>query len=102
MASAANLNDGQPDGFKEFLSALRRVLFVPRGSNPAVLREATRRPILTIGEEPDFLDRGGIIHLRLVGSRLRFDINAVQAQRVGLTLSAQLLRLAQSVRGGRP
>jgi hypothetical protein len=78
------------------------VLYVPRDANPAVLRAASTRPILTVGEDPDFLDRGGIIHLRLAGHRLRFDINASQAQRVGLTLSAQLMRLAQSVRGGVP
>jgi hypothetical protein len=78
------------------------LLFLPGGANPAVLREAATRPILTVGEDTDFLDRGGIIRLRPVGNHLRFDINATQADRVGLGLSAQLLRLAESVRGGRP
>ena len=78
------------------------LLFVPEGASPAALRLASSLPILTVGEGVDFLDRGGIIRLRPVGSRLRFDINAGQAQRVGLILSAQLLSLAESVRGGRP
>jgi hypothetical protein len=78
------------------------LLFLPGGANPAVLRLAATRPILTVGDGPDFLDRGGIIRLRPVRDHLRFDINATQAERVGLRLSAQLLRMAETVRGGRP
>jgi hypothetical protein len=42
-----------------------------------------------------------VVQLRLVGNRVRFHIDAGTAERAGLRLSAQLLRLAVSVRGGR-
>jgi hypothetical protein len=71
------------------------------GPNDRLLARAAQLPILTVGDDPGFLDRGGIIRLRLVGARVRFDIHAGQAKRVGLQLSSQLLRLAQSVHGVR-
>lgn len=79
------------------------VLFVPRQSEAggkALLARARTRPILTIGESPAFLDEGGIVKLNLVAGRLRFEVNAGAASRVGLKLSSQLLRLALDVRSG--
>jgi hypothetical protein len=65
-----------------------------------LLRRAATLPILTVGDDPDFLDDGGIVRLRVVDGRVRFDINAVAARKVGLRISSQLLQLAASVRGG--
>jgi hypothetical protein len=78
-----------------------QVLFVPTPLAPrrALLQTAAVRPILTVGDAPDFLDQGGIVRLRLVSGRMRFDINAEVASRVGLRISSQLLQLAISVRG---
>jgi len=79
------------------------VLFMPRQSEAggkALLARARTRPILTIGESPAFLDEGGIVRLNLVSGRLRFEVNAGAASRVGLKLSSQLLRLALEVRSG--
>ena len=59
-------------------------------------------PILTIGETGRFLDDGGIIKLRIVERRVRFDVNAAAADRVGMRISSQLLRLALEVRMGLP
>jgi hypothetical protein len=64
----------------------------------ALLEAASSRPVLTVGETSDFLDRGGIIHL-LIGPNVRFQVNAASAGRAGLRLSSQLLNLAVSVRG---
>ena len=58
-------------------------------------------PILTVGDSDSFLDRGGIIQLKLVDRRVRFEIDQRAATRAGLTLSSQLLRLAANVRGER-
>jgi hypothetical protein len=69
--------------------------------NSRLLARAAELPILTVGDDPGFLARGGIIRLQLLGERVRFDIHAGQARRVGLQLSSQLLRLAQSVHGVR-
>lgn len=58
-------------------------------------------PILTVGDNPTFLDDGGIIQLKVVDRRVRFEISMPAAAHAGLTLSSQLLRLASSVRGER-
>jgi hypothetical protein len=78
------------------------VLFVPKATpeRRAILRRVSDHAVLTVGDSPTFLDEGGIVQLRVVDRRVRFDINAGAASRAGLRLSAQLLRLAVSVRGG--
>jgi hypothetical protein len=80
-----------------------QVLFLPRrsgrGQRP-LLRRASTRPILTVSDDPSFLDYGGIILLRVVEGRIRFDVDVAAAQRVGLRISSQLLQLAATVGGG--
>jgi hypothetical protein len=66
----------------------------------AILRRAATQPLLTIGDTPGFLDEGGIVSLRVVGTHIRFEISDVAARRAGLRLSSQLLRLALDVREG--
>lgn len=80
------------------------LLFLPAsdGSHAPLLRRASVRPIVTVGDEPAFLDHGGLIRLRAVDGRIRFDINARAAQRVGLRVSSQLLSLAATVLGATP
>jgi hypothetical protein len=76
------------------------ILYLPSTrSAPPLLRRAQSHPILTVGDDPRFLDQGGIVGLRVVDGRVRFDINATVAQQVGLRVSSQLLRLALSVKG---
>lgn len=65
---------------------------------PALARIA-RLPILTVGDDRHFVDEGGMIGLRMVDGRVRFDVNITAARRAGLRLSSQLLQLAMSVRG---
>jgi len=78
-------------------------VLVLAGSRPdrALLSRAAALPILTVGEGDSFLDLGGIIQLKMVDRRVRFDINLQAASRAGVTLSSQLLRLATNVRGER-
>ena len=78
-----------------------QLLFVPADALPGrrgLLQRAGTLPVLTVGDDQRFLDNGGIIGLREVNGRLRFDINAGAAQRAGLKISSQLLQLAVSVR----
>lgn len=79
-----------------------QVLFVaaPAQVHRSMLQTAASQPVLTVSDDPHFLDQGGIVQLRLVEGRLRFDIDAGAAKHVGLQISSQLLRLAVSVRGG--
>jgi hypothetical protein len=78
------------------------LLFI-RGTAPAggeVLKAARGTSVLTVGEGDRFLDEGGIIVLRIVERRIRFEVNAAAAQKVGLRISSQLLSLALNVRAG--
>jgi hypothetical protein len=53
--------------------------------------------VLTVGESNAFLEDGGIIRLHAEGGRLRFAVNMVNAERVGLRISSRLLALATEV-----
>ncbi len=78
------------------------LLFVSErsGARRLLLRAAGTLPILTVGDDPHFLDDGGIVGLRVIDGRVRFEIDDGAARRVGLRISSQLLRLALAVRGG--
>ena len=64
----------------------------------AILKEAQNSPALTVSEIENFTDAGGMIGLVISDARVRFEINAEAAQRANLKLSAQLLKLARSVK----
>lgn len=52
---------------------------------------------LMVGEASDFIARGGVINLRRVDDRIRFDIARLAGEQQGFRFSAQLLRLANVV-----
>ena len=54
-------------------------------------------PVLTVGDQNGFVQAGGMIGLRVEDSRVRFDVNLAAAQRAGLTLNSQMLKLAGQV-----
>lgn len=77
-----------------------QVLYLPDAE--AVRTETTLRslgsaPVLTISDQPGFVQAGGMIGLRVEDNRVRFDVNLLAAQRAGLTLSSQMLKLAGQV-----
>jgi hypothetical protein len=79
-----------------------RILFVGAGEQgrfAQVVAALHGAPVLTIGESEGFLERGGMINLRLEGQKVRFEINAGEAERAGLKISSQLLKLAIRVVG---
>jgi hypothetical protein len=63
------------------------------------LAAAAGRPILTVGDAPDFLVRGGTIQFVQVEDHVRFSVNLNAANRCGLSLSSELLKVAVSVTG---
>lgn len=71
------------------------VLFVPGtvAADPYI-RAAGTSPILTVGESPGFLRRGGMINFVIDGRRVRFTIRPEPAGRSGLVISSRLLQLA--------
>lgn len=77
-----------------------RVLFVSASEAPhleAILGGVVGEPVLTVSDLPGFSDRGGIIEFVPEGRRVRFSVNLASATEAGLTLSAELLRVAKSV-----
>jgi len=53
--------------------------------------------ILTVSETENFARRGGIINFYLEGNKVRFEINSDAAQRKGIKISSQLLKLGKLV-----
>ena len=78
------------------------VLFIPADvpGRRQLLTRLARTPVLTVSDAAGFLDEGGVIEIRLVDNRLRFDVNVAAADAAGLKVSAQLLRLALRVKRG--
>ena len=75
------------------------VVFVPRAADArasAVIRAVASRAVLTIGESPEFLEKGGMINFVLEGGKVRFDVNVPTAAARGLVLSSRLLRVARN------
>jgi uncharacterized protein DUF4154 len=55
-------------------------------------------PVLTVGEAKDFANAGGVVGFRVTAEgRVAFDVNVQQAERSGLKVSSQLLRVARVV-----
>jgi hypothetical protein len=81
------------------------VLFISTSENtriPAILAVLEKTPVLTVSDLERFMDRGGMIALRLVDRKVHFDINMDATERAGLKLSSQLLRLAKVIHGAPP
>jgi hypothetical protein len=62
-----------------------------------MLRE---QPVLTVSDIDDFIASGGMIGLRLIDNKVRFEINTGAASVAGLSISSKLLALATSIRSG--
>jgi hypothetical protein len=50
---------------------------------------------LTVGEAEGFAISGGVINFYTQNNKLRFEINPDAAERAGLRISSQLLRLSR-------
>jgi hypothetical protein len=78
-----------------------RILFVSASKDTqlkAILETLGTSRILTVSDMPGFTRRGGMIQFVVEGDRVRFEINLAAAQRAGLIMSSQLLKLAVAVR----
>jgi hypothetical protein len=64
----------------------------------SALPELSLRPVLTISEDVNFIDNGGIVSLFIEQDHVRFRVNLTAAQQNGLKFSARILQLAQDVR----
>ena len=65
----------------------------------SLLQQMGNLPIVTVSDSPDFILKGGMIGLIRDGNRVGFEVNLKPANAAGLRMSAQLLKLAKSVKG---
>ncbi len=84
------------------IRALRKcnLLFVCSSENKnleQILKALDGSPVLTVGETADFLDAGGVIKFSMENQKVCFEINSAAAEKTGLKIRAQLLRLAKKV-----
>ena len=78
------------------------VLFLPSDAAAGrrnFLTAARDTPLLTVGDYPEFIAEGGVVNLRVVEGRVRFEVSLDAARRSRLRLDSQLLRIAFRVHG---
>jgi hypothetical protein len=63
----------------------------------AALKDAS---VLTVSDLPNFSQSGGMVQFMTEGSRVRFEVNLAPAERAGLVMSSELLKVAVNVRRG--
>lgn len=56
---------------------------------------------LTVGEEQEFAQAGGMINLLVEDRKIRFEVSLDVAEKAGLKISSRLLKLAKTVRDRR-
>lgn len=64
------------------------------------LAEMRGRPVLTIGDGPDFTEAGGAIAFVPVEQTVRFEVNRNALERSGVRLSSRVMALATRVTAG--
>jgi hypothetical protein len=82
-----------------------RILFISpseRGALAKIFEVLEGSAILTVSDMPEFAERGGAIQFVMEGERVRFSVNLPAAERAGLGLSSELLRVALRVIRGTP
>lgn len=78
-----------------------RILFISssqQGRLKEILAELDNTSVLTVSDIPEFTRRGGMIQFVVEANRVRFEVNLASAERNGLTLSSQLLKVAINVK----
>jgi hypothetical protein len=79
----------------------QHVVFFPAAVQPEtevkMLRRLSGRPVLLVGEQEGFLDRGGMINLVIEENRVRVDVALKRARQGKLVISSKLLQVARIV-----
>jgi hypothetical protein len=79
-----------------------QMLFVAEDNDQitySLLHDLGSAPVVTVSDSPEFVLKGGMIGLIHDGSRVGFEVNLKQVKAKNLHFSAQLLKLAKTVRG---
>jgi hypothetical protein len=97
--------DGRPIAVRRFATMTDyttcNILFVTASvdqeQKAAAIRKSRRAPILLVGEDPGFAERGGTINFIQHENHIRFEINVKVAKEAQLKISSKLLSLAKIV-----
>ncbi len=96
--------NGRPVVVRQFdnLEAAKaaHLLFVSLNDESKLRKALKEYGVLTVGQSESFARNGGIITFTFEDDKLRFEINVGAAEQAGLKISAQLQKLAKSVRKG--
>lgn len=60
-----------------------------------ILQAVSQRPILTVGDTPNFTRWGGMVRFYTEAGKIRLQVNNTLAKENGLKISSKLLRVAQ-------
>ena len=74
-----------------------RILFISSSEESRVkeiLTAVSKASVLTVSDIPEFSRLGGMVQFVVDSNRVRFEVNLTCAERAGLTLSSQLLKVA--------
>jgi hypothetical protein len=80
-----------------------QIVYISRsqqGGIPVLLAGLSGEPVLTVSDVDGFCEAGGMVELRRDRNRIQLRVNRGAAERVGLRLSSQLLKMAEIVEGG--
>ena len=78
-----------------------RILFISASEESQlkeILAVLDKTSVLTVSDISQFTRHGGMIQFVIDANRVRFEVNVTTAERAGLTLSSQLLKVAINVR----
>ena len=78
-----------------------RILFISSSEQnqlKEILAALDNTSVLTVSDMPQFTRRGGMIQFVVEAKKVRFEVNLTSAERAGLTLSSQLLKVAVNVK----
>ena len=76
------------------------LLFIPTSQERKIkniLERIRGKPVLTIGDTDGYAKQGVIINFYIEKNRIKFEINVEAAERAGLRISSELLKLARIV-----
>ena len=77
------------------------ILFVSASKDRlGLVQRIAGRPIITVGDGPDFARQGGALRVFFEQSRLRFEINTTTVARAKLRVSSKMLGLARLIKNG--
>ena len=78
-----------------------RILFISSSEvsrSKDILASLEKAAVLTVSDMPGFAGNGGMIQFVLKENKVRFEVNLTAAEKAGLTLSSQLLKVATEIK----